>query len=80
MTISGLIINNINQQSNRAQLRDAAVMIANVVSEEVDVFENSINNELNQISKTLEYYNSPEKTDEYLKPYPKILLFIMNYV
>lgn len=66
MTISGIVINNINQQSNRAQLREAAVMIANVVSEEVDVFENSINNELNQISTTLEYYNSPEKTDEYL--------------
>ena len=67
MTISGLIINNVNQQSNRAQLRDAAVMIANVVSEEIDVFENSINNELNQISTTLEFYNSPEKTSEYLK-------------
>ncbi len=75
MTISGLIINNINQQSNRAQLRDAAVMIANVVSEEVDVFENSINNELNQISKTLEYYNSPEKTDEYLKTISENLAF-----
>lgn len=75
MTISGLIINNINQQSNRAQLRDAAVMIANVVSEEVDVFENSINNELNQISKTLEYYNSPEKTDEYLKTVSENLAF-----
>ena len=73
MTISGLIINNINQQSNRAQLRDAAVMIANVVSEEIDVFENSINNELNQISKTLEYYNSPEKTDEYLKTVSEII-------
>lgn len=75
MTISGLIINNINQQSNRAQLRDAAVMIANVVSEEIDVFENSINNELNQISKTLEYYNSPEKTDEYLKTVSENLAF-----
>lgn len=66
MTISGFVINNINQQSNRAQLRDAAIMIANVVSEEVDVFENSINNELTQIASTLDYYNSPAKTDEYL--------------
>ena len=31
MTISGIIINNVNQQSNRAQLREAAVMIANIV-------------------------------------------------
>ena len=66
MTISGIIINNVNQQSNRAQLRDAAVMIANIVSEEVDVFQHSIDNELTQISTTLEYYNSPEKADEYL--------------
>ena len=75
MTISGIIINNINQQSNRAQLREAAVMIANVVSEEIDVFENSINNELNQISKTLEYYNSPEKTQEYLETISENLAF-----
>ena len=66
MTVSGLIINNINQQSNRSQLREAAVVIANIVSEEIDVFQNSINNELSQISKTLEYYNSPQKTKEYL--------------
>ena len=32
MTVSGVIISNINQQSNRAQLRSAAVMIANIVS------------------------------------------------
>ena len=42
MTVSGIIINNVNQQSNRAQLRSAAVMIAKVVSEEIDVFNQSI--------------------------------------
>lgn len=66
MTISGIVINNVNQQSNRSQLRAAAVMIANIVSEEVDVFQHSIDNELTQISTTLEYYNSPEKSDDYL--------------
>ena len=66
MTISSIIINNVNQQSNRAQLREAAVMIANIVSEEVDVFQHSIDNELSQISTTLEYYNSPEKANDYL--------------
>ena len=66
MTISGIIINNVNQQSNRAQLREAAVMIANIVSEEVDVFQHSIDNELSQISSTLEYYNAPEKANDYL--------------
>ena len=66
MTVSGVIINNINQQSNRAQLRSAAVMIANIVSEEIDVFTHSINNELSQIIATLEYYNSPEQEQKYL--------------
>lgn len=66
MTISGIVINNINQQSNRAQLKDAAIMIANVVSEEIEVFKNSIETELVQISSTLEYYNAPEKAENYL--------------
>ncbi|MBR1374207.1 hypothetical protein IJ556_07145, partial [bacterium] len=52
MTVSGFIINNINQQSNRAQLRSAAVMIANIVSEEIDVFAHSIGNEITQIIAT----------------------------
>jgi len=75
MSISAIIINNVNQQSNRAQLRDAAVMIANIVSEEVDVFQHSIDNELMQISTTLEYYNSPEKAEEYLSTIIKNLPF-----
>ena len=66
MTVSGVIINNINQQSNRAQLRSAATMIANIVSEEIDVFEHSINNELEQIIATLEYYKSPSQEQKYL--------------
>ena len=66
MTVSGIIISNINQQSNRAQLRSAAVMIANIVSEEIDVFEHSINNELGQIVATLDYINSPEQEQKYL--------------
>lgn len=75
MSISGIIINNVNQQSNRAQLKDAAVMIANIVSEEVDVFQNSINNELSQIASTLEYYAEPEKAEEYLETIIKTLSF-----
>ena len=66
MTVSGIIISNINQQSNRAQLRSAAVMIANIVSEEIDVFEHSINNELTQIIASLEYLNSPNQEQNYL--------------
>lgn len=75
MTISAFIINNVNQQSNRAQLRDAAVMIANIVSEEVDVFQHSIDNELTQIATTLEYYDSPERAEEYLNTIIKNLPF-----
>lgn len=75
MTVSGVIINNINQQSNRAQLRDAAVMIANIVSEEIDVFVTSVNNELDQLSTTLDYYNSPQKDEEYLEHTKKNLSF-----
>ena len=66
MIVSGIIINNINQQSNRAQLRSAAVMIANIVSEEIDVFEHSINNELVQIISTLDYMNNPAQEQKYL--------------
>ena len=66
MTVSGVIINNINQQSNRAQLRSAAIMIANIVSEEIDVFEHSINNELTQIISTLEYMKNPAQEQKYL--------------
>lgn len=66
MTVSGIIISNINQQSNRSQLRSAAIMIANIVSEEIDVFEHSINNELSQIITTLEYYKNFGQEQKYL--------------
>ena len=75
MTVSGVIINNINQQSNRAQLRSAAMMIANIVSEEVDVFVHSINNELTQITETLEYYKSKNQEQTYLDTIIKSLPF-----
>lgn len=57
MAISGFIINNINQQSVRSQLRDSAVLVTKMVSEEIDVFIISSLNELNQIKLTMEYLN-----------------------
>ena len=75
MTISGLIINNVNQQSNRAQLKTAAILISKVVSEEIDVFEQSINNELNQVISTLEFYKSPELEQKYLDDILKSMPF-----
>lgn len=55
MAISGFIINNINQQSMRSQLRDSAVLVTKMVSEEIDVFLISSLNELNQIKFTMDY-------------------------
>ena len=66
MTISGIIINNVNQKSTRAQLRSAAILISKVVSEEIDIFEQSINSELNQIITTLDFYKNPEQEQQYL--------------
>ena len=75
MTITGFIINNVNQQSNRAQLRSAAVLISKIVSQEIDVFEQSINNELNQVISTLEFYNEPQSEQKYLDDILKSMPF-----
>ena len=66
MTISGFIINNVNQQSSRAQLREAAVTISKIVSEEIDIYEQSLNKELNQVILTLDFYKNPELEQKYL--------------
>lgn len=55
MTISGFIINNINQQSVRHQLRESAVLIANMVSDEIDFFIDQNQMTLTQIAYTLDY-------------------------
>ena len=75
MTISGIIINNVNQQSTRAQFRDAATLISKIVSQEIDVFEQSINNELNQVISTLEFYKNPEQEQRYLDDVIKSMPF-----
>ena len=55
MTISGVVINNINQHSVRHQLKENAALIANMVSDEIDFFYEQNKNTLNQIAYTLEY-------------------------
>lgn len=68
MAISGFIINNINQQSMRSQLRDSAVLISKMVSEEVDIFIISSINELNQIKFGMEYTGkTPKARKKYLR-------------
>lgn len=55
MSISGFIINNINQQSLRHQLRESAILIASMISDEMDFIIKSNNITLDQIADTLEY-------------------------
>ena len=83
MTISGIIINNINQQSIRNQLKAAAELIANMVSDEIDVFQSTSSNELKQIVMTLDYFPTQAAKQSYLnniikhsKTYKRI--FIVN--
>src|SRR5574344_1388368 len=67
MAISGFIINNINQQSMRSQLRDSAQLIAKMVSEEIDVFIISSENEINQIKLSEEFLQGGATRKRYLK-------------
>lgn len=60
-SISGIVINNINQQSVRAQLYNTGTIIANSVSDSIDVFDKTINflmtetiSEINAISDNYE--------------------------
>lgn len=67
MAISGFIINNINQQAMRSQLRDSAVLISKMVSEEADVFLISASTQLNQIDIALSSLNSFSARKQYLE-------------
>ena len=75
MTVSGLIINNVNQQSSRAQLRNTAVLMSNIVSEEIDIYEQSVNKELNQVILTLDFYKNPDVEQKYLDNVQNIIPF-----
>ena len=67
MTISGFIINNINQQSMRYQLRESAVLIANMVSDEIDFFNKTTLSNLEQIVFSLEHLPTQSAKEQYLK-------------
>lgn len=67
MVTSGIVINNINQHSIRRQLKDSAVLIAKVVSEEVDVVLKTIQNELEQIKVSEEYLTNERDKRDYLE-------------
>lgn len=72
-SISGFIINNINQQSMRYQLRESAVLIANMVSDEIDFFDKTVSSNLNQVAFSLKYFKSQSGKNAYLKEVTKSL-------
>lgn len=67
MTVSGFIINNVNQQAMRFQLRESAILIANMVSDEIDFFSNTVNGNLEQIAFSLKYIPNEHQRENYLK-------------
>lgn len=67
MSISGFIINNINQQSVRHQLRESAILVASMVSDEVDFFLKTNESTLAQIADTLEYLPSKKLKIKFIK-------------
>ncbi len=67
MSISGFIINNINQQSVRHQLRESAILVASMVSDEIDFFMKTNESTLAQIADTLEYLPTRKQKDKFIK-------------
>ena len=67
MTVSGFIINNINQQAVRYQLRESAILIASMVSDEIEFFNDTANNSLEQIAFQLEYFPTNAAKKVYLE-------------
>lgn len=66
MGVSGFIINNINQQSMRSQLRESAVLIANMVSDEIDFFSETVTGNLEQVAFSLKYFKNKSQRASYL--------------
>lgn len=73
MTISGFIINNINQQSMRYQLRESAVLIANMVSDEIDFFNKTVTSNLEQAVFSMQYFPTQKAKNAYLDSIAKTL-------
>ncbi len=67
MTIMGLIINNVNQHSIRLRLRESAVLIANMVSDEIDFYNRNIVSNLEHIIFSLEYFKTENGKKSYLQ-------------
>lgn len=55
MTISAIIVNNVNQHAVRAQLKNTALLVANMVSDEMDFFNSSLKSEIAQLTTQLDF-------------------------
>lgn len=67
MSISGFIINNINQQSVRHQLRESAILVASMVSDEMDFYIKNNESILVQIADALEYLPTKAQRNKFIK-------------
>ena len=73
LTIAGIIINNINQQAVRRQLQESAILIANMVSNEIDFFNKTVINNLEQVAFSLKYFQTSDAKRAYLNIIKKSL-------
>ena len=71
ISISGFIINNISQHTVRYQLRESAILIANMISDEIDYFLKTNETTLAQIADTLEYLPSKSLKNKFIKDVSK---------
>ena len=67
ISISGFIVNNINQQSVRHQLRESAILVASMVSDEMDFYIKTNEMTLAQIADALEYLPTRAKKNKFIK-------------
>ena len=51
----------------RYQLRESAVLVANMVSDEIDFFNKTVTSNLEQIAFSLKYFSTPQAKKNYLK-------------
>ena len=84
MSISGFVINNVNQQAVRHQLRESAILVASMVSDEMDYLIQSSEATTLQIADALEYLPTTYQKNKFLKemekkyPYCQKLSIVKN--
>lgn len=67
MSVFGFIINNVNQQSMRYQLRESAILITNMVSDEIDFFADNVSGMLEHLALSLKYFKDDATRNKYLQ-------------